>query len=260
MQERTDSTWKDTETAKRFLKEMIGAIPFETEQLDIMMRLIAHQRETVTSFLDIGCGNGILSGVILNRYPQARGILLDFNDTMLSAAREKLSAYADRIKYIKSDYGNDSLEKTLSGYSEGVDVIVSRFSIHHQPDKRKKEVYQEIFNLLNPGGIFIHIEHVAPAGPLMKPVFEDYMIDHIYDYHRKTGGKKDRNDIAREFRVRHEKDTDIIASAEEQCAWLRAKGFSDVECYFKIFEIAIFGGRKTNKCEINRRFPELGDV
>lgn len=59
--------------------------------------------------------------------------------------------------------------------------------------------------------------------------------------------KKSGSDVAREFRIRHEKDTNIITSVEKQCAWLRAIGFSDVECYFKIFEMAIFAGRKDHR-------------
>ncbi|HMQ52517.1 MAG TPA: class I SAM-dependent methyltransferase, partial [Anaerolineae bacterium] len=31
---------------------------------------------------------------------------------------------------------------------------------------------------------------------------------------------------------------------ETQCAWLRQLGFADVDCYFKIFELAVFGGRR----------------
>ncbi len=36
----------------------------------------------------------------------------------------------------------------------------------------------------------------------------------------------------------------ILALVEDQCDWLREIGFSDVDCFFKLFEVAIFGGRK----------------
>jgi SAM-dependent methyltransferase len=44
------------------------------------------------------------------------------------------------------------------------DLIVSGFAIHHQPDERKPELYQEIFGLRKPGGIFLHRELVVASG------------------------------------------------------------------------------------------------
>ena len=35
-----------------------------------------------------------------------------------------------------------------------------------------------------------------------------------------------------------------MASVEDQCEWLREIGFADVDCFFKVFELAVFGGRK----------------
>ena len=83
MIDKTDGVWKNAEFAKKYLDEIIGAIPFEEEQLDIMSRLIRCKREAVKRFLDIGCGNGILSSAILAEYPGARGVLLDFSQTMI---------------------------------------------------------------------------------------------------------------------------------------------------------------------------------
>jgi hypothetical protein len=31
---------------------------------------------------------------------------------------------------------------------------------------------------------------------------------------------------------------------DRQCQWLEAIGFVDVDCFFKLFELASFGGRK----------------
>ncbi|MDP8218327.1 MAG: class I SAM-dependent methyltransferase [Candidatus Theseobacter exili] len=172
MSKRTDGTWRDSQTAKNYLDEIAGAIPLEAEQLDIMMRIIRQQRDTVKNFLDIGCGDGILSSVVLREYPQAQGTLLDFSDTMLSAAKEKLGSYPRQLQFVKSDYGDEQLDETLTaGRKQKFDVIVSRFSIHHQTNERKYQVYEEIYNLLVPDGIFINIEHVAPRGPWGKALF-----------------------------------------------------------------------------------------
>lgn len=39
----------------------------------------------------------------------------------------------------------------------------------------------------------------------------------------------------------------IRAPVEDQCDWLREIGYEGVDCYFKIFEPAVFGGRKPER-------------
>ena len=46
------------------------------------------------------------------------------------------------------------------------------------------------------------------------------------------------------YRNRPDKEEDKPALAEDQCGWLREIGYRDVDCFFKVFAIAIFGGRK----------------
>ena len=42
--------------------------------------------------------------------------------------------------------------------------------------------------------------------------------------------------------TRPDRAANILAPVEEQCGWLRALGFQDVDCYWKYFELAVFGG------------------
>jgi tRNA (cmo5U34)-methyltransferase len=218
-------------------------MPLAAEQIEVMMRLISVAQKPVTNFLDLGCGDGILAAAILEKYPEARGVLLDFSDPMIKAAREKLKDYVSNLDFMTLDYA-DSYWLDSVGKMAPFDVIVSGFSIHHQPDKKKQELYVEIYNLLKPGGIFLNIEHVSSPTRWIESVFEDYFIDSSYNMHLAENSQKTRSQVAEEFYNRPDKEANILAPVEIQCDWLRGIGFTDVDCYFKIFELAVFGGRR----------------
>jgi tRNA (cmo5U34)-methyltransferase len=232
--------WKSESLSKAFLENVRGAIPFAAEQADIMMRFIRTAVPKVKTLLDLGCGDGILGRTILSGYPAATGVFLDFSEAMIAAARKKCGS---RCEFITADFGN-------KGWTEFVrekrpfDLVVSGFAIHHQPDPRKKELYREVFDLLRPGGVFLNLEHVSSKSKWLENMFEEQFVDSLYDYHKRSGSKRSREQVAREFYNRPDKEANILAPVELQCQWLDEIGYEDVDCYFKAFELALFGGRK----------------
>jgi tRNA (cmo5U34)-methyltransferase len=54
-------------------------------------------------------------------------------------------------------------------------VIISGFSIYHQNDGRKQELYSEIFELLKPGGLFLNLGHVSSSSEWISSLFEEYL-------------------------------------------------------------------------------------
>nr|MBP6805533.1 class I SAM-dependent methyltransferase [Chloroflexota bacterium] len=122
--------------------------------------------------------------------------------------------------------------------------VVSGYSIHHQPDERKREIYAEIYDLLRPGGLFINVEHVASIDPWVEGVFQDLFVDRLYAFQQANGSTMSREEVDRTFYSRPDKVANILAPVEDQCRWLRAIGYKHVDCYLKIFELAVFGGVK----------------
>ena len=51
------------------------------------------------------------------------------------------------------------------------DLVVSCMAIHHMPDERKRAIYAEVFAMLEPGGLFLHLEHVAPGSERLHAEF-----------------------------------------------------------------------------------------
>lgn len=127
------------------------------------------------------------------------------------------------------------------------DVVVSGFAIHHQTNDRKKTLYAEIYDLLSTSGVFLNLENVTSYTPAGEKLFNEFFVDHLHDFHAKSEPEASREKIADTYYNRSDKKENILAPVEKQCRWLREIGFQDVDCFFKVFELALFGGRKIRK-------------
>ena len=236
------SSWEFEENVKYFLESERGAVPGTELQLGIIESIVSNWYPNVTKILDLGCGDGILGSFLLSRFHTAECLFLDFSDPMLDAARANLADKSD-WSMVKADFSTPSWVEEIETFKP-FDVVISGFAIHHQPDSRKKKLYSEIYGLLSDGGVFINLEHVESSTAEASRLFEEYYADHLYNYQIKTNPEAKREDILNEFRNRPNKDEDQLVDVYLQCKWLREIGFKDVDCFYKQFEIALFGGRK----------------
>ncbi|HLO52612.1 MAG TPA: class I SAM-dependent methyltransferase [Kamptonema sp.] len=240
---RTDEVWKKAEVSRTFIEGVRGAIPLASDQIEIMIRIIQQAKPQIENFLDIGCGDGILGRAILTKYPEAKGVFLDFSETMIQSAQNKDYPCLDRLIFLTQDFGKPEWIEAIK-YQAPFDVIVSGFSIHHQPDTRKKELYQEIYQLLKPGGFFLNLEHVSSPTQWVENLFDDLFVDSLYTFHKSQGTNQTREEIDKQYYSRGDKIANILAPVELQCNWLIELGFINVDCFFKVFEIALFGGMR----------------
>jgi SAM-dependent methyltransferase len=156
---------------------------------------------------------------------------------MISALRGKVNANA---RIILEDYNQTGWLKLISDLRP-FDLVISGFSIHHLEDADKKKLYSRIYDLLKAGGLFLNLEHVSSVGEKIEKVHDAIFIDAITAFHE---GKKSREVVEREYVHREDKILNRLAPVELQCDWLKDIGFTQVDCYFKFFELALFGGLK----------------
>ncbi len=229
---------------EKFLQNVRGTVPLSIEQIETMLQLITAARgERIDRFLDLGCGDGVLATTIFDEHPEAHGLLVDFSEPMLEAARHHLLTHGGHAEFLQADFHQPGWVRRVAPHAP-LDVVVSGFAIHHLPDARKRALYREIFDLLAPEGIFINIEHVASATRWTESVWDDYMIDAIFGTELKHSRGKSRVQVARDYYLRAARDEHILAPLEVQFDWLGEAGFENVECYLKVQELAVFGGQR----------------
>jgi SAM-dependent methyltransferase len=230
------SAWQNAEVARQFVDGSRDAIPYGADQLAVMLVLIHRFRPRPHRLLDLGCGDGTLARLVLDAAPGARAILLDHSEPMVARARERMAPYGERCEIRLADLKDAITDLAAAG---SLDLILSGYAIHHLPDARKRTLYAEIHDLLAPGGLFVNVEHVASASPALEALHDDLYIDHLAER-----GERSRAEIAAAYHARPDKADNRLAPVETQLAWLREIGFDHVDCAFKWFELAVFGGVK----------------
>ena len=238
----TADVWKQSPIVQRFLSYR-AALPLAQEQIGVMLALLGTRPTPVTRFIDLGCGDGILGAAVLGQYPDSHGLLVDFSAPMLTQAHEQLAELASQVDILNLDYSDPAWVSAVRAAGP-FDAIVSGYSIHHQPDGRKRAIYAEIFDLLAPGGWFVNVEHISSVASTNIDLFEQHYVNARYAIELQKGGPRSREELADEFANRPDKAANLLSPLELQCDWLREIGYEEVDCYFRVYELAVFAGRR----------------
>ena len=238
--ERRDVVWQQAPIASRYLEDRRG-IPFLEAHFEVVGQIIrAHDLE-VRRVLDLGAGDGIAVATLLDEHSIEHATLVDFSQPMLDEARARLAGSDARIDFVWGDLRDREWREAVERAGP-FDLVISRFAIHHIPDARKRSLYQEILELLRPGGLFIHIEQVSSLSPVYERAFYESLAEGIA---RVESGRRSAAEIIAVYASTEERAANILAPVDVQLDWLREVGFVDVDCLFKAFEIAVFAGRRT---------------
>ena len=241
--DRPGSVWQQQEVVTGFIDERRRLIPLFDVQEDLVKRLITRGGRDVRRFVDLGAGDGGFAELLLDLFPASSGVLVDFSEPMLAAARERLRPKEGRWEIVEADLATPDWR---TGLPDGAtfDAVVSRLAIHHLPDDRKQALYAEAFDLLAPGGIFLNWEHVETAG-LADGLFDEFFRERMIEVEQEHEHPRTPEEVVRSYD--DATDDDILRDPESQCEWLREIGFEKVDVYFKLPGLAIFGGQKGDR-------------
>ncbi|MFZ0146345.1 MAG: class I SAM-dependent methyltransferase [Candidatus Sulfotelmatobacter sp.] len=206
--------WTSTGHVRDYL-ERADSIPHRSEGESALLEFIP---KTARRVLDLGTGNGRLLALVKSVLDGAgvESVAIDFSPAMLEAVAKRFAGDSS-VKVV-----THNLDHSLPAMGK-FDAVVSSFAIHHVVHSRKRALYAEIYSLLNLGGVFCNLEHVASPTPRLH---EEFL--HSIGYTVET-----------------EDPSNKLLDLQTQLQWLREIGFVDVDCQWKWRELALLVGRKS---------------
>jgi tRNA (cmo5U34)-methyltransferase len=226
--------WTDPERAQAWTPHGKPGNALRPLQLEILLTVaeaLAPRR-----ILDLGCGPGEIDALMLERLPAAEVICLDESPVMLERAREVLAPFAGRTRFVESDLGHDW--RAAAGVA--FDLVFASQAVHHVVAPGKRVLYARVHAALAPGGSLLLNDKVAFDGRLF-PI----MVALWNRVRAETGFEPVAADL--EFGAWQEAEIlggDVPDSVDEHLAWLRAAGFSPVDCLWRHADQAILLARK----------------
>ena len=233
--------WDKEDKLVKYVEGVRQFFPLAGDQLEIISRIIKKFNPEVRNFLDLGCGDGFLGRFVHQLFPEASAVFLDISEEMIKKARQMSNQ--GKATFIVKDFSETDWPDTIPGTKE-FDLIVSGYAIHHIDNPLKQRLFADIFTLLNPGGLFLNLEHVSSPSPQIQEMFNDLFLDCMSDYHDSINDTRPGEEIASIYDDPEHKIMNKLESVEVQCQWLEDIGYQNVDCYLKIFELALFGGTR----------------
>jgi SAM-dependent methyltransferase len=208
------NSWVDVDKALEYLARS-DTLPHRAEGEGVLVRdLVGCLPGRI---LDLGCGDGRLTALVLAAFPESTALCVDMSPPMLDAAAERFAGDG-RVTIVAHD-----LEGPLpvdGPFDRPFGAVISSLAIHHLEDGRKRSLYAEVVSLLRPGGVFANLEIVQSPTQALHDQWRDEM-----------GARDD--------------PSDRLAPMESQLQWLRDAGLHDVDCIWKWRSLALLRGAAT---------------
>jgi SAM-dependent methyltransferase len=222
------------------------------ERFETIIRLIRETQYSISTILDLGCGTGSLMLSVLEAFPKAEIIGIDFDPTILWLAEARLVDFTNRSHVILTDLRDISWMKSVKS---PLDAVVSATALHWFSPVQLAELYQQIAQIMRSGGIFLNADHVGSDSLKIQQAWERHR-----DKMRAQEASSDSDDwdgfwreyslaLGLNIREIHQRVIGGWEGGIEEglpLTWhfdrLRKCGFSSVDCFWRCDCDAIYGG------------------
>lgn len=184
-----------------------------------------------TQLLDIGCGAGNYSLMMLSKIPNLNCTLVDLSKPMLDKALERVSSKTNgKVSVLQGDIRNVDLKENH------FDIILAGAVLHHlRDDNDWHTTFDKIFKLLKPSGCFMISDLITQDTEILN----EYTWKIYGDYLEKVGGTDYRKNV-----LDYIAKEDSPRSMNYQLDLMKNVGFKQVEILHKNMCFGAFGAIK----------------
>ena len=233
-EERAGHHWQEADRVADYIASMDSQEAERTAVFSLMTKIFTDEPDAPISILDVGSGYGPVATVCLDAYPNATAIGLDISDAMMQVGNERMARFGDRFGYMVGDFA-DGVLPSVAIDSGPYDLIVSARAIHHLSAESTETMYASIFKSLKPGGAFFNTDTASPETAELHESFRRVSRSERPSYRpNPTPADRAHQNMA------HHRDATLVKHLE----WLKAAGFTSVDCYWKRLGLALLGGFK----------------
>lgn len=213
--------WHDSSTARRWDSNSSRTNPTRSEQLDVLVSVLAALWRPGAWLLDLGFGSGQVEQRIFERIPEARVVGVDSSEAMMAIARARLVDYGDRFTSVRHDLA------ALEGAplpDRRYQFAIAVQSLHHLAEPEMRAAYRFVHGRLDPGGVFLLLDRLKvedeATWPLLRAVWERQ--DRVFGVPAAAHEGRDFADHQRTVRGRG----DYPVLLDQHLLWLREAGFT----------------------------------
>lgn len=210
-------------------------------------RIVTQILQTVPNLglvVDLCCGEGLLSKHILDTIPGSQLAAYDLSEAMLAKTSDHLKPFEGRASTHQFDLSSPDW-RTLTG----VGAFVSSLAVHHLNGHKKQQLYKDLYQMLQPGGLFVLIDIVLPTRSVGVKVAAQEWDIYVKQKVRKSGADPA---IFRTFKKEgwnffDDPTADPIDQPSgllEQLNWLEQAGFVDADVFWMDAGHVVMGGWK----------------
>ena len=186
---------------------------------------------TAENMLDVGCGGGNYSLMMLTKIPNLHCTLIDLSKPMLDKAFERVSQKTDNnVDILQGDIRKIALKEN------NYDIILAGAVLHHLRDDGDWETtFEKLYKLLKPGGCLMISDLIRQDTELLN----EYIWEKYGHYLEQLNGADYRNTV-----LEYIEKEDSPRSMNYQLDLMKQVGFKKVEILHKNMCFGAFGGIK----------------
>lgn len=214
--------------AAEFDQTIVKLIPNYHEMCEVLLDFIPYNQFDSFSVIDLGCGTGTLSKLVIDRYPNAQITCVDISQNMLELVKYKIKK---PVTLIRNDFYALEFDQTY-------DVVISSLALHHLETKEDKLIfYKKIYRALSQKGIFLNADIMLGCDTFVqKKFFNHWRLFMLESYSEEEVENK-------WLPAYYSEDRPVSLATHFEL--LKMCGFPSIDCAYKKYNYGVYIAQKS---------------